>query len=353
MFLFSRHRWFPALLIVFGSWICSTILSSMTVSSPRLETLLPGFARSSTSCNDHLCLDPPNGLRIFDAHIRHLTGVWDLIEGLGHPGMETFTPTRQRLMHDSYPLGVYRDTASQVFMRRMSNFISDADQLDFILTRELLAKAVHSFRDISTMTSTRTAFIGLSGADSDRVDTDRILNTTFAVFVQDISRVCNSTLDNVGKVLPTSTNTSSTGNDLASEWGHELKRIQDALNSLPWWDVWTLAHWAGNSDTARYREYSKFLADEEQTFRLLADAALAIHDNLVDLRDYCLWYSDRETVRLMHEHTRNKKHPPLETVSRHIDQLVNRVEITRMVRVKPDVPGWPPRRVRSRDTPWL
>ncbi|KAJ7136169.1 hypothetical protein C8R44DRAFT_394265 [Mycena epipterygia] len=64
-------------------------------------------------CRDHPCVDLQHGLVAFDNHLRHLTTVWDLIEGLGHPGGNIFTPTTQRIT-SNLPL-IYNDPKSREF----------------------------------------------------------------------------------------------------------------------------------------------------------------------------------------------------------------------------------------------
>jgi hypothetical protein len=51
---------------------------------------------SESLCGDHPCLDLKTGLVVYNNHLRHITEIWSLFEGLGQPGGEVFTPTANR-----------------------------------------------------------------------------------------------------------------------------------------------------------------------------------------------------------------------------------------------------------------
>ncbi|KAJ6482861.1 hypothetical protein C8R47DRAFT_1217784 [Mycena vitilis] len=300
----SSFKVATATLILLVLGICSTLWDL----SPRPSSF-PSLAWSSAlrPCNNRPCLDLPDGLRILDSHIRHVTGIWDLVEGLGYPGRQTFAPTRKRLPFGSYPLGPLQDDVSHAFMNRMKRFISKGDKMDVALAWEMSSFAIHSFRDIAIAMSSAHKIIGevedprlrrnSSSMNNNRASvtaTDRVLNTTLVFLVGTIVAQCDKTVRNVNKVLSEAANASSAGNELVSGWDTERARVKDALGATPWWEVLTLAHWVGHSDTTLYREYSTFLEEEEIPFRLLAEAVSAIHDNLVQVREYCLWYSSQD-----------------------------------------------------------
>ncbi|KAJ7620591.1 hypothetical protein DFH06DRAFT_1306147 [Mycena polygramma] len=277
--------------------------------TPRSRQSFPSLVWSSglRPCNNRPCLDLPDGLRILDAHVRHVTGIWDLVEGLGYPGMQTFTPARRRLPFGSYPLGPLQDDASHAFMNRMKRFTSKGDLMDAALAWDVLSSAVFSFQDIAlAMSDTQKVISQMEDAQFQRTSSstnnnpasmtanDLVLNATLVSLVETIVAECDTTVRNINKVLPKAANASSAGNEVAFGWSAERARVKDALSATPWWEVLTLAHWAGVSDRTLYKQYSKFLEEQEGPFRSLAEAASAINDNLVNAKDYCLWYSNRD-----------------------------------------------------------
>ncbi|KAJ7147372.1 hypothetical protein C8R46DRAFT_1130175, partial [Mycena filopes] len=334
--------------------------------TPGLSIYRPFKAPTTQSCNSRRCLDLAAGVQISNEHIQHVTGIWDLIEALGHPESTTFTPTAQRLGNpDSYPIVVYHDP-SREFLRRMIMFAHKTERLDSDLSFYILIPVLRVFRtsgrmlqSMQRMIKTLSELERLAPIDSANPNsnfaTDGTLNTTIESLANQTVAACNVIMESIEPRLYLAAETDTYGSDLVVAMGTERVRVTAALKNLPWWDAWTLAHWTGSSDTARFRAYSKFLKEEEPTFRYLADAASVIHDNLVDLRDYCTWYSKNDTMHLIHggDHLAGTNIVSVQSISRKLENLVDRVQLTAQAGKNPDNPGWPARRVRSRTTPWL
>lgn len=110
------------------------VQSSASDSPSSLFRHLGNLRQPADLCGDHACLEFSNGLRMVDAHVKHITGIWDLVEGLGPAEVIRFHPTRQRSVQPDlrrstehsprlasdmdYPYGVLTDDTSQVFIRR-------------------------------------------------------------------------------------------------------------------------------------------------------------------------------------------------------------------------------------------
>ncbi|KAJ7168335.1 hypothetical protein C8R43DRAFT_984029 [Mycena crocata] len=325
------------------------------------SVLVPG-PYSPSQCNDHPCLTLTTGLDVVHAHLRHLIGIWDLVDGLGHPGMTTFVPTAQRSWSpDAYPIGVYRDTTSRDLLKSMVVFAHSTDHMDTVLSMKIISPLVRVFnprwailRSLPQMGQTLTNLE--QGGTNDRelkMNIDVALNSTIAMLSEQAVAACNVVRDKVVPFLPLAANTTLLGSGLISGIHADSPRVIEALRHLPWWDAWTFSHLAGASDTARFKAYLKFLKQEEQTFRYLAEAASAVHDNLVDLRDYCIWYSDNTTIRMINEDGLvARKSLSVKRVFQDVEYLLTRIKITLSTEHNPEN-GWPARRVRSRATPWL
>ncbi|KAJ7279110.1 hypothetical protein C8J57DRAFT_1305579 [Mycena rebaudengoi] len=330
----------------------------LSTSTEGLPSLLRSLTHSSL-CQDHTCLDLSGGVQILDGHVSHIAGIWELIESMGQPGF--FTPTARRLQTDTSPM-VYRDTKAKQFLDLISNFCLTTILLEELLSARILSTAIDGFSRsmLNPLLRTRGALLELEELktrhDSQKnpinrrlleIETDTVLNATATMLIEALVTVCNATLDqlHLGKLVPLAQNASSFGSELNIGLEPELSRAQEALRQVPWWDTWTPAHWAGVSNTAQLRAYQKFLKKERETFPPLADAASAISDNLEDLRDYCLWYLNNDTIPIIH---RSRGQPlTVKTTIHSVENLRDRIRMTTRAQQDPEVVAWPPRRVRS------
>ncbi|KAJ6542642.1 hypothetical protein B0H19DRAFT_1267877 [Mycena capillaripes] len=160
------------------------------------------------------------------------------------------------------------------------------------------------------------------------VTTDSIFNSTVVELITELNAICRVALDKSEELLSLALNVTTTGSELATGMDDELPRVKLALKNLPCWDTWTLAHWLGESLTARYRLYLKFFGDEKYTFRTLVDASSAIHNNnLVGIREYCTWYTDDVSIHLINEDRgASFKSVTAQTIARNIESLLNRIQ---------------------------
>ncbi|KAJ7233182.1 hypothetical protein C8J57DRAFT_1382337 [Mycena rebaudengoi] len=262
-------------------------------------------------CGDHPCLDLPNGLRIVNTHLKHITGVWELFESLGHPGMETFVPAAQRLSRatsKSYPVTSHDPIATE-FLDLMNKFLMQGDKLEMELMNRLISSILPLFNSMMSLMPIHRTLVTLEPLESSNLtlsasalaDIDKTFNSIVSQLVAEIQKVCIAALNESDHVFPQALTVSALGSELALGMDSELSRVKLALGRLPWSDAWTLQHWSGTSTTARYRAYLKLFDTEGETLRALADVASAIHENLGDLRDYCVWYTKNDTVHLIYE----------------------------------------------------
>ncbi|KAJ6482869.1 hypothetical protein C8R47DRAFT_1132955 [Mycena vitilis] len=321
--------------------------------SPLLEMLgwAPGFA-----CSDHRCLDTARGLRITDGHVKHMTGIWDFVEGMGHPGGKTFVPVAigrlNPATHEWPPM--YHDAASERFLTLARDFLMDGSTMDMELDL-LLTRIVGILWRSKTLNKTRRILMDIEssqyipdGFRQMQIEKDKIFNSTISELVTETTTICKTALSKSENLSSATLNVSVLGSELALGLDGELVRVKDALLGLPWWDTWTLTHWEGRSRTTRYRAYLRFFEAEERTFRALVDASAAIHQNVVGLREYCVWYMDESTSNLIHEDGQGPgtTHPvTAKSTAQDIESLLNRLEIAWHAGEPNGSPGWPPRAV--------
>ncbi|KAJ7141873.1 hypothetical protein C8R43DRAFT_954529 [Mycena crocata] len=204
-------------------------------------------------------------------------------------------------------------------------------------TRELLALVQNAQR---VAPSSQTDLIG--------IETDKLFNSTIAEVIGRINTICNATFDRKS-VSHLAVATSALGTEFVLELDGESSRVNEALSLLPWWDTWTFDHWIGKSTTFRHRAYLKFFEEEGPILRSLAETASVINDNIIDLMNYCRWYTSDDTLHLIYDDAdSDDKIRPVttQTISRDIQSLINRIEITLVAGKSPEVPGWSPRRGR-------
>ncbi|KAJ7147379.1 hypothetical protein C8R46DRAFT_548235 [Mycena filopes] len=238
----------------------------------------------------------------------------------------------------------------------MHEFLWIAKRLDSKLTNTLLPSAVWSFGIILKIllhvqeTFTEIELLQARYRDVLDVEIDRILNATIGRIVTEMNgTVCEMILDNSEIAIPLAWNTSSLGSELAGGLDGELARVQDALNRLPWWDTWDLYHLTGISRIGvLHRAYLKFFEEEGRILRSLADSSTLIHENLVDINNYCVWYTTDDYVQLMHTNAAKIGDVTAAAIARDIETLKNRIELAVEVGKTPQVPGWPPQRRAAR-----
>ncbi|KAJ7160775.1 hypothetical protein C8R46DRAFT_1105633 [Mycena filopes] len=280
----------------------------------RLEA--PGWSNSSRNpCTGHACLGTSDGLQIIDSYIQHISTMWDFVDGLGHPGGNTFVPATRRLNPATYSKwpNAYDDPVSIVFDRLISKFLLQGRQVDLgfdifivpvvsvfetISTR--LKKTSQILMDLEPLQAKYKAVPGYDRAYLD-IETDKIFNSTIIELASGLGGICTKVLNETEqlKLMPDVLELSALGKQVTDGLDGELDRVRDVIAHLPWWDTWTFAHWEGRSHTIRYRAYLKFFQEEKETLRTLADVASAFHNNLVGLRDYCVWYTGDDTSRLI------------------------------------------------------
>ncbi|KAJ7147318.1 hypothetical protein C8R46DRAFT_546994 [Mycena filopes] len=197
------------------------------------------------------------------------------------------------------------DPVSIVFDRLVSKFLRHGKHTDTLLNMFLvsvvslfdamstkLKKTSRISMDLEPLQARYKAIAGYNRAHLD-IETDRILNSTVAELTSGLGGICTEILNRTEelKLMPDVLELSALGKQVTDGLDGELARVRNVVAHLPWWDTWTLARWQGYSRTIRYRAYLKFFREEEQTFWDLANAASAFHNNLVGLRDYCIWYT--------------------------------------------------------------
>ncbi|KAJ7620578.1 hypothetical protein DFH06DRAFT_1234242 [Mycena polygramma] len=375
MLVFSGRR------IIIGVFATSLLLFAAYLSfSVKQSSLLESLGWApSLACSDHHCLDTTDGLRIMDGHVKHMVGIWNLVEGMGHPGGTTFVPVAigrlNPATHEWPPM--YHDAASERFLKLARDFLMEGSsmdmELDLLLTRIVgilwRSKTVRSDVSLSVihfhiqpfgnkLNRTRQILMDIESSQSrDRVsngfrqlqiEKDKIFNSTISELMAEITTTCKTALSKSENLPSAALNVSVLGSEMALGLDGELARVKDALLGLPWWDTWTLTHWEGRSRTTRYRAYLKFFEAEERTFRALADASAAIHQNVVGLRDYCVWYMDESTSNLIHEDGQGHgttRPVTAKSIAQDIESLLNRLEITWHAGQPNGSPGWPPRAV--------
>ncbi|KAJ7147320.1 hypothetical protein C8R46DRAFT_1130010 [Mycena filopes] len=347
-------------MLIYALLLCFCLVGLTTLTGSLVSRSRHSRTHSKSLCTDHPCVGIPAVLQIVNSHVNHISAIWDLVEGLGHPGLN-FHPTAQRLDRatcQSCPV-IHHDLKSERFLYRMHQFLWIADNLDQQLTYSLLPSAVHRFGIIlKTLLQTQETLteIELSQArdravpgsrlDLRAAETDSILNATVGQIVAKMNTVCETVLEESKRATPLALNASSLGAELALGLDGELVRVHNALNRLPWWDTWTLDHWMGMSRSYRHRAYLRFFEDEQQVLRLLVTEASYIYDNLADLNHYCLWYTTDENIHSVHTYNATKL-VTTESLAQDIKAVTNRIRITGALGKDPEVLGWRPRRARS------
>ncbi|KAJ7160741.1 hypothetical protein C8R46DRAFT_1353506 [Mycena filopes] len=329
----------PLLLLV---WI---VLPTQHLSQP-LESL--GWSiPSPCACIDHACLDTSDGIQIIYSYIQHMSAMWDLVDGLGYPGRNTFVPAFRRLnpaTYSGWPFS-YHDPVAIIFLDRLvAKFLRHGKHTDTMLNmflvsavslfdamstryRTKLKKTSRILMDLEPLQARYKAIPAYNRAHLD-IETDRILNSTVAELTYGLGGICTDILNRTEelKLVPDTLELSALGKQVTDGLDGELARVRNVAAHLPWWDTWTLAHWQGYSRTIRYRAYLKFFREEEQTFRDLANAASAFHNNLVGLRDYCIWYTSDDTSRLINADRSGEAAPNVQNIARNIEHLSNRIK---------------------------
>ncbi|KAJ7106494.1 hypothetical protein C8R43DRAFT_209829 [Mycena crocata] len=340
-------------LVVFAFWI-GALPSGNLLSSLGLDQL-----QVVSSCGKaRPCLDLSTGLMILDLHIGHLSGIWDRVEAMGQPA-PGFVPTCYRLADpDYYPERSYDDPTTADLIHRMVAFALKANNLDSMIKFTASDAMVDSLdaEQLSQLGPVLTRLGKLHSRSAFNLEskTDKILNSTADLVVGQILMACERIIWEVTPQLPAVLNTSLAGVEVVSALDLEYVRVTDTLNDIPWWDGWTRKHRAGASPTARYREWLNFLKKEDEAFRFLTETASALNENLVDVRDYCTWYSAKYSTPLMLEDLGGRtNNVSVKSILQDVDGLLNRIKLTRAAGRIPDVPGYPARRVQSRTTPWL
>ncbi|KAJ7279108.1 hypothetical protein C8J57DRAFT_1305573 [Mycena rebaudengoi] len=332
------------------------VLFALGLSIWRLPYISVAFGRISPSshsslCNGHPCLDLPNGLRIIDNHLKHIAGIWDLLEALGHPEESSLSPSAYRLASDFYPL-IRDDPEAQKLLEVMDNFLRKAQRLDTPVAR-LLNLCYHQFfmerplkeipGHLKKLESLQSSYKGFNIKYMES-ETDSLLNSTIAMLAGSMTTTCERISIKTEEALSIAAAASSSGSEVTSRLDDELARVKATLDELPWWDTWTISHWAGRSATAQRRAYLKYFKDEGQTLRTLAYLSSVIHDNLMGLENYCLWYTNPITFHLIQEeHHTNAKAASIQSITRDIESLLDRIRAAG----SSEEPPWPPRRVRS------
>ncbi|KAJ6482867.1 hypothetical protein C8R47DRAFT_1132953 [Mycena vitilis] len=327
-----------------------------TFSDSEIRWSAPGLP----TCSGHPCLDAPNGLRIVDRHITHLAGIWNFVEGLGHPGMTTFYPVARRLSPARYDWpDIYRDPIARNFSNLASDFLRHGSHMDSYLSI-LVMDMVHQFRRMCyTLKRVQHTLIEFQPSQTSHaarptlsleyqeIETDKIFNSTLVQLEIGLKSLCMAALDKSEILTPLALNVSIIGSELDLE--SELARVDRNYKDLPWWDSWTIDHWLGTSGTAQLGAYLQFFRREEQTFRALATASSALQDNIVGLREYCIWYTDNTTSLLINEaQSRDEILKPVTpyTIAQDIENLSGKVEDAWSAAQPNGLPGWPPRAVR-------
>ncbi|KAJ7147349.1 hypothetical protein C8R46DRAFT_1359852 [Mycena filopes] len=327
-----------------------------------LEAL--GWSNTSRNhlCTDHACLGTSDGLQIIDSYIQHMSAIWDFVDGLGHPGSNTFVPATQRLdpaMYSGWPISPHDPVAKKFLDGLIYDLLLRGRHVDIVIDI-FLGPAVSHFDTISmrlkkinqmlmNLEQLQARYKAVPGYNRPYLDIemDKIFNSTVVELTAGLGGICTHILNRTEelKLMPDALELTALGNRVTNGLDGELNRARNVLAHLPWWDTWTLAHWQGYSHTIRYRAYLKFFREEEQTLRDLAHTASAFYNNLVGLRDYCIWYNNNDTSRLINTDRSREAAPNVQSVVGNIERLSNRIEDAWNARVN-DAPGWPPRLVR-------
>ncbi|KAJ7749270.1 hypothetical protein DFH07DRAFT_775439 [Mycena maculata] len=122
--------------------------------------------------------------------------------------------------------------------------------------------------------------------DLNRLDIETVMiNTTLSRTAEWIRTGCNYTLDELERdILPNAAETGALGSAVASGLDAEFPRVAEAMVGR------LVLHLLGQQI-----RNGAFLCIFKYDLRMFAAAAVAIVGNLVDLRDYCHWYSDNAT----------------------------------------------------------
>ncbi|KAJ7147370.1 hypothetical protein C8R46DRAFT_1130171, partial [Mycena filopes] len=235
-----------------------------------------------------------------------MSAMWDFVDGLGRPAMNTFVPVARRLnpaTYSGWPIA-YHDPVATIFLdrlitkflrvgsyidSRLGGFSTDIIQL-FSIASKRLKKTSQMLMDLEQLQTKYKAATGSNLAYLD-IGTDQVFNSTVVELASRLTVMCTDVLNRTEKLIPDVLELSILGKQVTDGLDGELDRARNVFAHLPWWDTWTLAHWEGRSRTIRYRAYLKFFQEEEHTFRALGSAASAFHGNLVGLSDYCRWYN--------------------------------------------------------------
>ncbi|KAJ7147364.1 hypothetical protein C8R46DRAFT_1130145 [Mycena filopes] len=325
-----------------------------------LEAL--GWSNTSRNlCTDHACLGTSDGLQIIDSYIQHMSAMWDFVDGLGHPGSNTFVPASRRLdpaTYSGWPFSFHDPVAKEFLDHFIYDFLLRGDYADSMLDTCLsrivtrfdtvsrkLRKISQILMDLEPLQARYKAAPGYSPAYL-AIETDNIFNSTVVELTSELNGICTDILNRIEecKLVPSVLEVNALGKHVADGLDGELDRVRDVVAHLPWWDTWTFAHWEGKSHTIRYRAYLKFFQEEEQTLRTLAYVASAFHNNLVGLRDYCVWYTNNDTSRLINSDRSREATPNVQNIARNIERLSTRIKDAWNADINGS-PGWPPRLV--------
>ncbi|KAJ7147319.1 hypothetical protein C8R46DRAFT_1359833 [Mycena filopes] len=339
-----------------ASFIAYSLLNSSQPSSAPFENLgrvLGWSSAGRSNCRDHPCLDTSNGLRTVNSHVGHIVGAWDFIEGLGHPRHNTFVPIARQLgppRNKEWP-PFNRDPLAQSFLDLTKKFLWMGYSLDSTLGL-FLHNTLDLFQAMSpllnrsrrTLATFEAKFNDSPNPRHSYIEIDKTFNSTVTDLTASLKMLCATALEKSESLPPLALNVSILGSELTTQLESELARVREALNLLPWWDTWTVRHWAGKSATLQYRPYLRFFEKNAATLRTLREAALAIHSNVVGFRDYCAWYNADGTIGLINDE------PPdgivtAKSITRTIENLQIRVKDASNAGKKDGLPGWLPRLV--------
>ncbi|KAJ7160789.1 hypothetical protein C8R46DRAFT_1105663 [Mycena filopes] len=307
-----------------------------------LEAL--GWSNTSRNlCTDHACLGTSDGLQIIGSYMQHMSTMWDFVDGFGHPGSKTFFPASRRLdpaTYSGWP-NAYNDPVAVSFLDHLVwDFLLRGDYADSMLDNSLgsvvtrfdtlsrkLKKISQVLMDLKPSQAKYKAVPGYDRAYL-AIETDNIFNSSVVELASELSGICTDILNRIeeSKLMPTVLEVNALGEQMTDGLDGELLRVRNVVAHLPWWDTWTFAHWEGRSHTIRYRAYLKFFQEEEETLRTLAYVASAFHNNLVGLRDYCIWYIKDDTSRLINTDRSREATPDVQDIARDIERLSNRIE---------------------------